>query len=49
MKLSSLKYKKFQEGTFRARKIKKPTLKTFLIFREMEVSNPKLKKVLYFF
>ena len=39
----------FQEGTFRAQKIKKPTQKKFLIFREMELFSPKLKKLLYFF
>ena len=36
--------------TFRAQKVKKnPTLKTFLIFQEMELSSPKLKKLLHFF
>ena len=39
----------FQEGTFQARKIKKPALKKFLIFREMELSSSKLKNSLYFF
>ena len=37
----------FQELTFRARKIKKPTLKKPLIFQEMELFNPKLKKNSY--
>ena len=48
MKLSSTKLKKFQEGTFRLRKIKKPTLKKFLILRGVEPSSLKLKKLLYF-
>ena len=37
----------FQEVTFRAPNIN-PTLKKFLTFREMELSRPKLKKVLIF-
>ena len=41
MELSSPKIKKFQEVTFRARKIKNPALKKFLIFREMELSSSK--------
>ena len=49
MEPSSHKIKKFQGGTFRAQKIKKPTLKKFLIYREMELSSPKLRKLLYFF
>ena len=44
MKLSSCKIKNIQKGTFRARKIKKSTLKKFLIFWEMELSSRKLKK-----
>ena len=36
----------FQEVTFRAGK--KPTLKKFLIFREMEISSHRLKKLLAF-
>ena len=39
----------FQAGTFKAQKIKKSTLKKFLIFCQMELSSPKLKKILYFF
>ena len=38
----------FQEGTFRARKIKKSGLKKCLIFREMELSSSSLK-TLYIF
>ena len=52
MKLSSRKLKKlliFQKGTFWPQKIKKNTLKKFLIFQEIELSSPKLKKLLYFF
>ena len=45
--LSSPKIKKFQEGTFRAQKIKKPNLKKFLIFCEIEHSCRNLKKVFY--
>ena len=40
-------YFTFQELTFRARKIKSPTLKKFIIFQEMKLSSPKLKN-LYF-
>ena len=47
--LSSLKNKKFQKGFFQARKVKKPTLKNFLIFREMELFCSQTKKLLYFF
>ena len=37
----------FEEVTFRAQKIKKKnTPKKFLIFQGMEISSPKLKKVL---
>ena len=47
MKLSSLKNKKLQEGTFQAKKKKakkqKP-LKRFLIFWEMTLSSLKIKK-----
>ena len=42
--LSSPKNKRFQEGTFGARKIKKPTLKKF-IFRKVEFCSPKVKNV----
>ena len=49
MELFSPKNKNFHEGTFRAGKIKKNTLKKFLIFQEMELSSLKLKKLLYFF
>ena len=45
MQISSPKIKKFQEGNFQARKIKKHTL----VFKEMEVFSPKRKKLLYFF
>ena len=48
MELSSPKNKKFQEGIFRAQKIKKTYFEKFLIFQEMELSSPKLKKLLYF-
>ena len=44
MKLSSLKNKKLQEGTFRARKVKNPSLTKSFIFQEMELSSPILKK-----
>ena len=47
MELSSLIWLLyFQEVTFHARKMKNPTLKKFLIFREMELSsfNPEKKK-----
>ena len=37
MELSSLKDKKFQEGTFSAHKIKNLALKKCLIFREIEL------------
>ena len=36
----------FQEVTFRARKVKEPTLKK--VFREMELFSPKFKKLLIF-
>ena len=49
MEFSSLKNKKFEEGTSELEKIKKPTLKKILIFREMELFSPKLKNLLYFF
>ena len=39
--LFSPKIKKFQEGTFRAWKIKKSTLKRFLTFQEIGLSSPK--------
>ena len=35
-------------GTLRAQKMKKPTLKKLLIFPEIELFNPKLKKLLVF-
>ena len=44
MKLSSFMFKRLQEETFRGQKIKIPTLRKFLIFLEMELSCPKLKK-----
>ena len=38
-----------RNGTFQAQKIKKKNaVKKFLIFREMEHSSPKLKKLSYF-
>ena len=52
MKFSGSKLKKLlvlQEGAFHTRKIKKPTLKEFLIPGKMELSCTKLKKLLYFF
>ena len=48
MELSSLIWLLyFQEVTFHARKMKNPTLKKFLIFREMELSsfNPEKKNL----
>ena len=40
----------FQEIAFRAQKMKRPTLKKLLIFQEIELFNPKLRKIiLYFF
>ena len=38
----------FQEETFWASKIKIPTFKNFLIFREVELSIAKLKKLFIF-
>ena len=38
----------FQKVTIRARKMKKPTLKRCLTFREMKVSNPKPKNFNFF-
>ena len=35
----------FQEVTFQARKIKKPTLKKFLIFRQIELSSSKKEEL----
>ena len=46
MELSSLI---FQEVTFRVWKMKKVILKKSLIFLEMEISSPKLKKLYIFF
>ena len=37
-----------EDGIFQARKIKKNTLSKFFVFREIELSNPKLKKLLHF-
>ena len=52
MELSTSKIKKFQEGIFQTRKMKKNFYiffkKVFLIFREMELSYLKIKKVLIF-
>ena len=52
MEPSSSKIKKFQEGTFQTRKMKNNFYiffkKVFLIFREMELSYLKIKKVLIF-
>ena len=47
MELPSSKNKNFKKGTFRARKLKKTPLKKLLIFWEMELSSPKLKKTSY--
>ena len=52
MELSGPKLKNFlyfRREVFDLEKLKKPTLKKFLIFQEMELSSPKLKKLLYFF
>ena len=46
MELSSLKNKKFKEGTFQAQK--KTVPEKFLIFREMELSSLNFKNFLYF-
>ena len=48
MELFSSRIKKFQEGTFHAQKIKKTTLKKFLIIWEMEFSRLELEKLLIF-
>ena len=40
--------KKLQRETFRDQKVKKSTLKKFLILREMDLPDPSLKNVLYF-
>ena len=48
MKVSSLKNQKFQEVTFQAQKLKKSNSEKFLVIREMELSSPKYKKLLYF-
>ena len=40
--------KKLQRETFRDQKVKKSTLKKFLILREMELPDPSFKNVLYF-
>ena len=48
MEFFSPKTKKFEEGTFRAQKIKKHTLKSSLIFQEIELSSPKLIKLIFF-
>ena len=34
---------------FLSLQIKGPTLKKFIVFHEMKISSPKLKKLLYFF
>ena len=47
MELPSSKNKNFKKGTFRARKLKKTPLKKLLIFWEMELCSPKLKKTSY--
>ena len=49
MELFIPKTKEIQEGTSQVQKIKKPTLKEFLIFQEMAFSSPKLTKLLIFF
>ena len=52
MKPFSPKLKKlliFQERTFQAQKIKRPTLKKFHVFLEMELFSHKIKILLYFF
>ena len=41
MELSGLKIKNFKRGLSSSKYIKNPTLKTFHIFREMELSSPK--------
>ena len=48
LELYSPMIKKFPEGTFRAKKIKKPTQKKFLILREIELSSSKLKELYTF-
>ena len=48
MVLFSLKNKKLLEETFQAQEIKKPTLKEFLVFQEIELSSLKPKNILYF-
>ena len=47
MELSSLKNKKFKEGTFQAQK-KTVHEKFLIIFREMELSSLNFKNFLYF-
>ena len=37
----------FQKLTSWLEQCKNPTLKMFLIFREMELSSPKLKKIIF--
>lgn len=49
IELAIPKIKKIQEGTFRAQKLKNPTLKKSLTFWEIELSSLKLKKLLYCF
>ena len=39
----------FQEVTFRAQNMKKPTLKKLLTFQEMGLFKPKLKKKFLYF
>ena len=49
MELFSPKNKKFQEPNFRARKMKKHTLKIFFIFHEIELVCSKTTKLLHLF
>ena len=37
--------RRFQEGTSKIKKLKKPILKKFLIFGKMTLSSPKFKKL----
>ena len=48
MELSSfILFLDFRKGLSELERQKEPTLKKFLIFREMELSSSKLKKLLY--
>ena len=49
MELSSPDRKKLSRELSELKKQKKSTLKRFLLFQEIELFSPKLKKVLYFF